>query len=284
MLTLINITDILITAVLLYGLIVLIKQTNARKIIQGIGILASIYFLALALNLTLLLSIFRLFLPVFFIALVIIFQDEFKRFFEFLGILPTRYRPIKRGEKEQIPALGEIAQATGYLAKKKMGAIIVLRGNESIGRHLRGGIQLMGVVSSELLESLFDKHTPAHDGAIIINRDIVSQFGARLPLSRKIKELKRHGTRHAAALGISEKTDALVIVVSEEKGTISTAVNGKLKKVEKADDLLRLMSNFYKAKFPEKQKTLWGNIIRSNSRDKVIAVIASTLLWYLFNR
>lgn len=283
-LTIANLADILIAALLIYGLLVLIRQTNAKKIIEGMVILVIIYIIAIAFNLSLLLTIFRFFFPILLIALVIIFQEEFRRFFEFLGILPGRYSPLKVGRIDRNPILEEIAQAVEYLAKRKTGAIIVLQGNETVERHLKGGTALMGKVSGELLESLFDKHTPTHDGAVIIDRDIITQFGAHLPLSRKTSKLKGYGTRHAAALGLSEKTDAFTIVISEERGSISIATNSNLKNIGKDDDIKKLVRNFYRAKFPEKQLAMWENIVKRNSKDKIIALTTSVILWYLLTR
>jgi len=142
----------------------------------------------------------------------------------------------------------------------------------------------MGKVSGELLESLFDKHTPTHDGAVIIDRDTITQFGAHLPLSRKTSKLKGYGTRHAAALGLSEKTDAFTIVISEERGSISIATNSNLKNIGHGDEIKKLVRNFYRAKFPEKQLALWENIVKRNSRDKIIALTTSVILWYLLTR
>jgi len=174
-LTLSNLVDILIAALLIYGLLVLIRQTDAKKIIEGIIILVMIYVIAIAFNLSLLLTIFQFFFPILLIAVVILFQEEFRRFFEFIGVLPSRYSPLKIGKLNKNPILEEIVQAVEYLAKKKMGAIIVLQGNETVESHVRGGTALMGKVSGELLESLFDKHTPTHDGAVIIDRDTIAQ-------------------------------------------------------------------------------------------------------------
>ncbi len=282
--TVADILDILIASILIYGLIVLIKQTRSKNIIGGIFMLIAIYLLAILLELNLLLSIFRLFLPVFFIAIVIIFQEDFRRFFEFLGILPSRYHPLRKGSDQSTKLANEIAQAAKYLTSKRMGAIIVIRGNESVERHLKGSIPLFGQVSTELLDSIFDKHSPGHDGAVIIDENIVTHFGAHLPLSQRTKELGGRGTRHAAALGLSEKTDALIIVVSEETRAISIVTNGRLKKLDKEDSLNRIVSGFYRSKFPEKKGSTWRNIIKMNSRDKIFAVAIAAVLWYLLNK
>lgn len=271
--------DVLIAAVLIYGLILLLRQTRAEKVIEGILILGLIFIAARIFELTLLLTIFRLFLPVFIIALVIIFQEELRRFFEFLGLLPARYAPKKRKEDEH-PSIKEIVAAVETLAEERTGALIVLHGTEPLTRHIRGGVPLGGRISRELLLSLFEKHTPAHDGAVIVNRNAVARFAVHLPLSRNTSEAGSYGTRHAAALGLAEKTDALVIVVSEERGAVSLASSGKLTHVADLAELERLISNFYKTVFPDTQK-VWKSIIKHNSRDKILALAIAATLWAL---
>jgi len=275
-----DILDILIASVLIYGLIVLLKQTRSQKIIEGIAIISAIYLLALTLDLELLLSIFRLFLPVLLIALVIIFQEEFRRFFEFLGVLPARYSPLKKHAEHKYPIVDNIMQAIDHLVSRKIGAIIVLRGDEPLERHLKGGFALNGKVSAELLESLFDTHSPGHDGAVIIDYGIITQFGARLPLSQNNKELEGYGTRHAAGLGLSEQSDAFIIIISEEKGTTTVATSGGLRKFEDSKGLHEALSAFYEQKFPKKYGAVWKNLAKRHSRDKFVAIIIAIILWF----
>ena len=114
------------------------------------------------------------------------------------------------------------------MAKKRIGALIVLQGNDPLERHINGGTSLDGLVSEPLLESLFDPHSIGHDGAVIINGNRIAKFGCHLPLSINTSKYGNIGLRHTAALGLAERSDAICVVVSEEKGTISTGLSGNI--------------------------------------------------------
>ena len=133
-----------------------------------------------------------------------------------------------------------------------------------------------------MLESLFDDNSPGHDGASIIENDILTKFGVHLPLSNDLIQIKQHGTRHAAALGLAERSDVFIIVVSEESGDISLAFDGKLEKAEDPGKLRLAMEHFYKEKYPQKRWQSWESLIRRHYAEKIISIPIAFMIWYLF--
>ena len=253
-LTIFDILDIAIVAVLIYIILIWLKQTRSRSISVGMFIAGAIYLFAINFGLRVTSFIFEGFFSIFLIALVIIFQADIRRFFEAIGVWGIKNR-FKRNTSIiiQTAVVDTIIKAVENLSAKKMGALLVIRGGETIERHLNGGVVLNGQLSINLLESLFDDNSPGHDGAAIIENDILTKFGVHLPLSNDLIQIKQHGTRHAAALGLAERSDVFIIVVSEESGDISLAFDGKLEKAEDPGKLRLAMEHFYKEKYPQKR-------------------------------
>ncbi len=276
---LIDFLDIFIIAVFSYIAILFLKQTRSLLAFAGMGILGIIYVLARAFHLYITALILQSFFSIFVIILVIVFQDELKRSFEFLAASGTK-RMIKKSVLSYSSTIFAIVQATSNLMRKKHGALIVINGQDTIERHLRGGNALDGITTTTLLESIFDPKSPGHDGAIIIDKERISKFGVHLPLSENLRETKEKGTRHSAAVGISEKGDSLVIVVSEERGEISIAKNGKLKKVKDTQELERFLLQHYKEKFPQKPYGFFQNLFRERMIEKISAIIIACLAWF----
>ncbi|MDP2677021.1 MAG: diadenylate cyclase [bacterium] len=275
--------DVLIIALFLYIIIILFKRTHSWPILAGIGILVIIYSIAKILNLYLTSLVLQSFFAVFIVVLVIIFNQEVRRFFEFISFWNTRQFRLKQ-ETSLFPFdIQEVLQAVANLTKQKRGALIVFPGNENIDRFLDGGKRVDGVISEELLESLFDPHSIGHDGAVIINKNRIARFGAHLPLSSNFKLIGRRGTRHSAALGISEHTDALAISVSEERGTISIAHNGKLKELGGIEELESSLKKFYKDIMPGSVGSLWGDIVKHHSYSKLLAIGSALIIWFFFS-
>ena len=242
--------------------------------------LVALYIVAQVFNFYLTSLALQSFFGAFIVVLAVIFQEELRRFFEFIAAWSTRQnivRPIASGSA----SMSELMQAIASLAHTKTGALIVLAGQENIERHAEGGKTLDGVLSEELLLSIFDATSPGHDGAMIINKNRIMQFGAHLPLSNNFKEIGKHGTRHSAALGVAECSDAFAIAVSEEQGTISVAYQGKLKQVKNVEELNMLLNRFLKEKFPEASYSIMENILRKNSIEKLVAFFVAILLWFI---
>jgi len=160
--------------------------------------------------------------------------------------------------------------------------LIVLRGNDPLERHINGGTKLDGVVSGALLESIFDPHSVGHDGAVIIEDNRISQFGCHLPLSANTSKYSNLGLRHTAALGLSERSDAICVVVSEERGTISLAYMENLTVVPSAAVLHETLEQFYIRNTPTKKSHPALNWLKENTLEKVIAIAMACILWMAF--
>lgn len=276
--------DVLIVAILMYVMIVLFKQTRSSLVLGGMGVLAALYAAAHLFRLDLTLFVLNIFFGMSLVILIIVFQEELRRFFAFLALLSTRRIRHERPLVPSSPLVEEITRAITNLAHRKIGALMVLPGNERIERYLEGGKTLDGVISEEIIESVFDPTSPGHDGAMIVQRGRIIRFGAHLPLSTNFREIGKRGTRHSAALGIAEHTDAFAIVVSEEQGTISVAVQGKLREVKNGEELKGRLNNFLKEKFPEESRGAFDHLIRKNSLEKILALAFTVVFKLLLNR
>lgn len=219
------ILDILIVAALFYWIYLLLKETRGMRILFGLMVLTIILFISRFLNLIALSWVLRSFLAVAVIAIPIIFQPELRKALERLG--RTNILNFFKEEKELTNIIYEITEAVKILAKNKIGALIVIKRKIGLEDYIQTGTLLNAQISSKLILNIFFPHSPLHDGAIIIAGDKIVAAGCTLPLLETDTSFK-YGTRHKAALGISNETDAIVIVVSEEKGTISLGVDGQL--------------------------------------------------------
>ncbi len=276
---LVDILDILIISIFIYVAILFLKQTRSLLAFIGVSFLGIIYAIAQAFQLYITALVLQSFFSIFIIIIVIVFQNELKRSFELLAASGTR--KIKRKPSLSFSStIFAVIQATSNLMRKKHGALIVIPGQELIERHISGGYVLDGIVTSSLLESIFDPKSPGHDGAVIMGKERISKFGAHLPLSQNLKQIKEKGTRHSAAIGISEKTDVIVIVVSEERGEISIAKDGKLKTLKEAQELEKYLEQHYKEKFPEKPESFWGNLFKKRLPEKSIALAFACIVWF----
>ncbi|MDX1535712.1 MAG: diadenylate cyclase [Candidatus Spechtbacterales bacterium] len=273
-----DILDVIIVAALIYIALFFLKQTRSLLALLGIGILIALYAIAQIFNLYLTSITLQSFFGIFFIVLAIIFQEELRRFFEFLASIGTRQTQDKPVTSTSTTT--KLVQAVANLAHQKHGALIVLTGSENIERHLDGGQLADAIISEHLLESIFDPSSAGHDGAVIVNKDRLLRFGVHLPLSTDFKQLQKMGTRHSAALGLSEKTDAFVIVVSEERGTISIAYKGKITTLHNPEELTKVLNKFLKEKFPEEPVSIIENMLKKNSGIKAAALGISAMVWF----
>jgi len=275
--------DILFMSVIIYSMLVWLKQTRAAFVVIGMFIFGAVYLLARQLDLLLTITVFQGFFAIILIAVVIIFQEEIKHFLEQLArrsmIRNFRLRRIFGEPRKEIELLVNIMRD---FSKEKTGAIIVLQGKDPVVRHLDGGVNLHGELSEALMGSIFNTGSPGHDGAAVVAGSEVTAFSCYLPLSKNLKKLQRTGTRHAAALGLAERTDALCLVVSEERGTISVARNGTLTMVKDPVELMAILEAFYKEITPERESKSWLSFFSKNYREKVIAVTVTIVLWFFF--
>ncbi len=275
-----DVLDISVMACLVYFILLWFKRTKAAFVARGIFIFAMVYVIAQQAGMYLTTWLFQGFFAIFVIALVIIFQEEIRSFFERIAVWSLGRRSSHPLQPEEVEIL---VRTSGHFARERIGALIVLKGLDPLERHIEGGESLDGKVSEPLLESLFDPHSIGHDGAVVIENDRVVQFGVHLPLSKEFSKLGNVGTRHAAALGLSERTDALCIVVSEERGTISLARNGSMSIVDNLEFLEERVASFFREMAPKQVKhRWWQDAWRRNPNEKAIALVISVALWLVF--
>ncbi|MDP1629587.1 MAG: diadenylate cyclase [bacterium] len=271
--------DILVVAFLIYAVLLLLKRTHSFFILGGIIILALVYFIARFFNFYLTGLLFQSFFASFIVILVIIFQKELRNFFEWLSVLG---RGLTRREIVfDFSIANQVAEAVAYLVHHKIGALIVLAGKQPLDRLIEGGASLNGEVSAPLLLSLFDPSSPGHDGAAVIEGNKLKKFSAHLPLATRFKKFGNLGTRHRAALGLAQVSDALVIVVSEEKGAVSVALQGDLKTLSNAEELNIVLDRFLKKEM-KGEKPRWQKWFAENLREKIIAGVLAVALWFVF--
>lgn len=274
--------DMIIVGFLMYGFLLLLQRTHSRFIVNGISILLGIYLVARYFDLYLTSILFRTFFTFFVVILVVIFQKELRNFFEWIYIWGKFSRQKTAHYSDTIA--DQIIQAVDQLAQKHIGALMVLPRKQMIDALTQGGVSLQGKLSIPLILSIFDPSSPGHDGAVIIEGDRIKKFGVHLPLAEHFEAHEDFGTRHRAALGLASMSDALVIVVSEEKGTISVAHEGKLKILHRSDELKEIIDELLQSKqlsrSPEKSR--WHSFFTHNIREKLFAIGFTLLFWYVF--
>jgi len=226
--TLIDIIDLLLVSWLFYKVFQYFRETRAGQMLVGLIILLIVSFLFNAVGLSASSWLVNQFQTVWVVAFVILFQPELRRLLIYVG--QTRFfRTIFRvGSSRTIEA---IVEATNELKKREWGALIVIQRETGMRTYKEAGTQLKAEVTAPLLVSIFNPTSPLHDGAVIIQNDVIDAATCILPLTESTMVDPQMGTRHRAALGITEETDALVIVVSEETGRVSVAENGRFFKV-----------------------------------------------------
>ncbi len=276
-----DVFDIAIISVMLSVLLIWFRNRASRFVFLGISLLGIVYLLARFFQLYLTTIALQGFFAILLFVLVVIFQEDLRRFFEHIAVWGRRKKTsatatIDKGSAEII------ARTVANLARRKIGALIVIQGNEPLDRHLNGGNSLDGRLSQPLLESIFDPHSPGHDGAVLIDGNRVVRFGCHLPLSPDVGQYTNLGLRHTAARGLSERSDAICIVVSEERGTISLARGEYLEEIATAAGLETVLELFYAGKTPVGSTHPFYRWIRENTKEKAIAVLFACVLWFIF--
>lgn len=236
--------DIVVVAIIIYQLLMLIKGTRAVQLIKGLFVLLVISLLAKLLQLDTLSWILIKVWGMLVVALPVVFQPELRRALEQIGRGKfITMHPGTTGTEEYKKLIEELVRCSQLLSQSRIGALMVIEKTTGIQEYIETGVKIDGVVSSEFLVNLFIPKSPLHDGAVIIRGDRVAAAGCFLPLTQYNGLQKDLGTRHRAALGLSEVSDALVIIVSEETGVISTAKNGKLTRFLDEKSLRDLLKN-----------------------------------------
>ncbi|MEG6586936.1 diadenylate cyclase CdaA [Dendrosporobacter sp. 1207_IL3150] len=239
--SLLDILDILIVAVVLYKLYVMIKDTRALALLKGLIVLLIITLVSRWLGLNVIYWLMQKTMTVVLVALPVVFQPELRRTLEHLGRGKLFGKNALLNQEETESLITEIANAAAVLAKNKIGALIVLERGTGLNDYSDSGIQVDGLVSQEFLINMFIPNTPLHDGAAIIRGNRVLAAGCLLPLTDDHSLNKELGTRHRAAIGVTEQTDAIVIVVSEETGIISVAKSGRLVRYLDTEELIQTL-------------------------------------------
>ena len=275
-----DVLDILIVSTLVYTLVAFLRRTRASFVAVGLGILAMLYVVARALDMQLTAAILGGFFAIVVVMVVVIFQEELRQLFEGLALWGLR-----RGRRDA----GSSADPTDVLvaclyecARDRVGALVVVPGRQPLARQLQGGVELDGRISFPLLRSLFDPHSPGHDGAVVVEDGRVTRFSVHLPLSHDFSQLSGLGTRHSAALGLAERTDALCLVVSEERGTISLARQGRLERVTDPGRVSEAIAAVRRERTPVVRGS--GRLAaawRSGWSEKLAVLALVTGMWFL---
>jgi diadenylate cyclase len=249
----IDVIDILLVAIIFYEIYKLVKGTVAFNIFMGIFIIFVIWLVVKSLKMELLGSILGQLFGVGVIAIIIVFQQEVRRFLLMLG---TKYRSNKKFSLENLfsneyklaseGSLRAIVDACAQMSENRVGALIVLARESELREYVETGEIIDAEISSELIRCIFYKNSPLHDGAMILSLNRVKAARCILPVSQKLEINPVYGLRHRAAIGLTEQTDAYVIVVSEETGHISMSSGGELNEDISADELFKILEASHK--------------------------------------
>lgn len=256
--TVTDIVEIIILAFLIYHVVKWIKNTRAWTLVKGLAVIMLFWFIAVIFQLNVLIWIISNTIDVGIIAIMIVFQPELRKALEQLGkrniVRSILVFDDSKEERFSDNTIDEIIRATFELARNKMGALMVIEQDISLSEFESSGIPIDSLLSSELLINIFEKNTPLHDGAVIIRGNRIAAATCYLPLSDNIQLSKDLGTRHRAGIGISEVSDCLTIIVSEETGKVSIAREGKLIRNVDGDYLRAKLTDAQKKAFDTRQR------------------------------
>lgn len=271
-----DVLEILIIALLVYYVLVWMKATKAWTLLKGLIVIGGFLLLASAFKMTTILWIAQNVLGIAVTALVVILQPELRKALEELGkknIISSVF-PFDSVKKEDgvfsEKTINEIVKACVEMGKVRTGALIVIEQQVSLKDYERTGIEVDGLVTNQLLINIFEHNTPLHDGAVIVRGNRITSATCYLPLSDNMKLSKDLGTRHRAGVGISEVTDSLTVIVSEETGKISVAYEGSLKRNLDADSLRSYLQQILNKDVEEsKPKRKWKGRNKAKNEEKV---------------
>lgn len=251
--------DIILVWYVLYKLIMLIRGTKAIQLLKGIVVIIAVRIASLILGLQTIEWLTDQAILWGFLAIIILFQPELRRALEQLGRGSIFARSSQSEEEKLQETIEAIIESSKYMAKRRIGAIITIERETGIDDYAETGIPINGKLTHQLLTNVFTPNTPLHDGAVIISGDEIIAAACYLPLSESPLISKELGTRHRAAVGISEVTDALTIIVSEETGHISGTKNGELRRALQEDDLREyLQENLTSTLKSSENKKMWS--------------------------
>ena len=245
-----TILDIGITALLIYWLFSLVRGTRAVRLIIGVTVLFGVYFLAQALQLLLLTQILQTGAVVGLFALVVVFQPELRRALDRIGRVGSFGWLFSAESRTADHVAAEVARSAALLSSEGHGALIVLERDTGLEEIAESGVMIHGDLSADLLRTIFMPRSALHDGAVIVREGRILAAGALLPLAETTVQTERFGTRHRAALGITEQTDAIVVVVSEENGQISLVQRARIDRNLNEQQLARSVRSLLQAGDP----------------------------------
>jgi diadenylate cyclase len=264
-----DVLDIILVSVILYNVFLLLHETRALQMLKGFAIIMILVVLSKILKLDTMSWILTALSTIWIIAFIIVFQPELRRALVEFG----QNRLFKFIFKEHAQLYRELKETAEILARKKTGALIVLEREVNLKSFIDTGTKIDSETSSELLISLFNTKAPLHDGAVIIREGRIAAAGCILPLSQRDDIDKKYGMRHRAAIGISEETDALTIIVSEERKSISLAIGGKITPDINGETLLEILNGGI-------MKDFFKILFIKNWQYKLGSLLAALVLWY----
>lgn len=244
--------DIIIVAFLIYGVVKLVRETRAGQLVKGLFLLVILFIISSYFNLVMVSRVLAYFFQFAFVAILIVFQPEIRKALEQVGrnnvgqsiaaVVTGRDRSYDRAQIRK--AINAVVDGVGILQQLKMGALIVFERKTKLGDIIETGTQINCEPSGQIVGNIFFNKAPLHDGAMIIRDGMIHAAGCILPLTKNTSVSAELGTRHRAALGVSEESDAVVVVVSEETGQISVAVNGVLARRFTRDTLCDVLEGY----------------------------------------
>ena len=267
-----DIVEILIITFLVYNIMVWIKNTRAWSLLRGVIVILAFIVLAYLFNMTTILWIVKNVFSIAVIAIIVVLQPELRKALEELGrknLFSSFIKLESHGADGLFSdrTIKEITKACVEMGKVRTGALIVVRQKDDLSEYKQTGIDVDGIVTSQLLINIFEKNTPLHDGAVIIEGDRVASATCYLPLSDNMRLSKELGTRHRAAVGMSDVNDSMTVIVSEETGLISVAYNGVLARGLNAEELESQLTTIQnKPVDEEKKRKLWKGKVSKNEK------------------
>jgi len=251
-----DVIDILIMTVIIYRVLSFMQKTSASSVIKGLLLLLAVAWISNFFNMNILSYLLRQVLQMGIIVIVVLFQPEIRKMFERMGTTRLNILFRRKGKQENIEnALKQIVAACYAMPKTETGAIIVFERKVGLNDYAVTGVNIDANVSSELIQNIFFQNSPLHDGALIIREDKILAASCMLPLSNNYSLSKNLGMRHRAGLGLSERSDAVVIIVSEQTGALSIAIEGMLKRNLDNDTFEKILWNELMVSTETKEKS-----------------------------
>ena len=265
-----DVVEIIIITIMMYYVMVFIRNTRAWALLKGVFVIMVFLVIAEILKMDTILWIARSVFSLAVIALIVVLQPELRKALEELGnknlidtLIPFELNSKREEGLFSDRTIREITKGCVEMGKVKTGALIVVKQKDSLVEYERTGIEVDGLVTSQLLINIFEKNTPLHDGAVIVRGDRVSYATCYLPLSDNMELSKELGTRHRAGIGISEATDSMTVIVSEETGKISVAYKGRLSRGLTAAQLEEKLKSIQNKSTDEKERKRWKGWTRN---------------------